>query len=128
MMASRVASTNFISWRLAPSTATPSGIPCPSVSTLRLVPSLPRSVGFLPTFFPTQRGLGPSSVHRLPFPVEPLQLIILQQPLLPEPLKHLRRPPCLKAVMDRTRSAEAARQRFPLAPRAQHIQDGRHRL
>ena len=30
--------------------------------------------------------------------------------------------------MDRTRRAEAARQRFPWAPRAQHIQDGRHRV
>src|SRR5215211_4343934 len=127
-MASSVASTSFISWRLAPSTATPSGIPWPSVSTRRVVPSLPRSVGFLPTFSPPKRCLGHRTVHRLPFPLESLPLIVQQQSLLPAPRKHTGLPPLLTPVMHRTGCPQAPRQRFPLAAGAQHIHDGGHRL
>jgi hypothetical protein len=68
--ASRVVSTSCISWRWAPATAMPRGRPWPSVSRLRLVPSLLRSVGFLPTFFPPKRRLGHRPVHRLPLPLQ----------------------------------------------------------
>src|SRR5450756_422705 len=47
-MASRVPFTSFLSWRLAPSTATERGMPFPSVSKLLFVPFLPLSVGFAP--------------------------------------------------------------------------------
>src|SRR3954452_21340624 len=66
-MLSRVASATFLSWRLAPSTASPTGTPLASVSRLRLVPSLPRSVGFLPVRSPPSGALviAPSgAVHR----------------------------------------------------------------
>jgi hypothetical protein len=43
---------NFIAWRFAPSITTPIGTPCPSVSTLRFTPLLPRSVGLGPVFSP----------------------------------------------------------------------------
>jgi len=48
---SMVAHTRFISWRLAPSIATPMGTPCPSVSTDRLTLAFPRSVGLEPVVF-----------------------------------------------------------------------------
>ena len=56
-MLSSVASTSFLSWRLAPSTARPTGTPLASVSRLRLVPSLPRSVGFRPVRSPPSGAL-----------------------------------------------------------------------
>src|SRR4051794_41879656 len=56
-MLSSVASTNFLSWRLAPSTASPTGTPAASVSRLRLAPRLPRSVGFLPVHSPPSGAL-----------------------------------------------------------------------
>ena len=45
---STVARTSFMSWRWAPSTANPTGIPWASVNRLRLTPDLPRSVGLGP--------------------------------------------------------------------------------
>src|SRR3954465_11058123 len=60
------------------------GIPRASVTTERLVPSLPRSVGLGPVFFPTQRSLGHRSVGRQPLPVDPDQPVIAQQSLPPE--------------------------------------------
>src|SRR4051794_5751153 len=56
-MLSSVASTNFLSWRLAPSTASPTGTPLASVNRLRLAPRLPRSVGFLPVRSPPSGAL-----------------------------------------------------------------------
>src|SRR5262245_9860834 len=52
-----VSRVSLKSLRFAPSTARPSGTPRPSVRTLRLVPILQRSVGFLPTFFPPKGAL-----------------------------------------------------------------------
>ncbi|GIW00657.1 MAG: hypothetical protein KatS3mg058_2060 [Roseiflexus sp.] len=46
------AATSCIALRLAPSRATPRGMPLPSVNRLRLVPDGPRSVGFGPVFPP----------------------------------------------------------------------------
>ena len=47
----------FLIVNVAPATANPMGMPRASVSTDRFTPSLPRSVGFFPVFFPTQRRL-----------------------------------------------------------------------
>ena len=54
-----------MSWRLAPSTLTPMGIPFPSVNRLRLVPFWPRSVGFGPVPLPP-RAEPLSWLHPLP--------------------------------------------------------------
>jgi hypothetical protein len=78
-----VARTSFISWRLAPSTAIPTGMPLASVNTLRLTPDLPRSVGLGPVFFPAQGGFGHGPVHAQPTPVQALQFIVALQPHFP---------------------------------------------
>ena len=51
--------TSFMSCRLAPSMAIPTGMPLASVSRLRLTPCLPRSVGFASVFL--NQPMGPSS-------------------------------------------------------------------
>ena len=76
---STVARTSFISWRLAPSTARPTGIPWASVNRLRLTPRLPRSVGLAPVFSPTQGSFGHGPIHTQPTPVQPLQFVIAFQ-------------------------------------------------
>ena len=60
---------------LEPLTWTPRGTPRLSVSTDRLVPNLPRSVGFLPVFSPTQSRLGHRSVPG--WVVSELEIIVL---------------------------------------------------
>jgi hypothetical protein len=55
--ASKVSASSFMSCRLAPATTTARGMPCPSVSTLRFVPPLPRSVGVEPVASPP-KGIG----------------------------------------------------------------------
>ena len=71
------------SWRWAPSPARPMGPPRPSVRPLRLVPLLPRSVGFLPTFFPPEGRFGHRAVHREPLPINALQGLVVHQTLFP---------------------------------------------
>ena len=93
---------------LAPSTATASGTPRPSISTDRLTPSLPRSVGFFPVFFPTQRRLGHRPVHALPFPVDPFQVVVLVQGESPQFLEHAQLNPLLKVGVNRAARAELA--------------------
>src|ERR671932_2684695 len=96
---SMVARTSFMSCRLAPSTATPIGTPCPAVSRLRFTPCLPRSVGFGPVFFPPERCLRQRSIHAQPGPINPVQFIELLHPGEPQLLKDARLDPFLKAVM-----------------------------
>src|SRR5229473_7172216 len=98
-MLSKVSSTIFMSGRLAPSTASPMGMPWPSTSRLRLVPFLARSVGFLPVFFPPERCLGHAPVHAQPLPVDTLKARIFQQPRLPQRREDPRSDPLLKAVV-----------------------------
>src|SRR5437763_12276551 len=115
-MLASVASTSFMSWRLAPSIATPTGIPAPSTSWLRLAPRLPRSVGFLPVFFPPQRRLGHAPVHRQPRPVDPRPVVVGQQARLPQPPEEAGPHPLLEAVVGGRAGAEAGGvQRLPLA-------------
>src|SRR5947209_20418412 len=115
-MLSSVASTSFLSCRLAPSMASPTGMPLASTRRLRLAPSLPRSVGFFPVFFPPERGLGHAPVHRQPLPVQPPQLVVLLQPVLPEFLEDAGLDPFLEAAVGRTLGTDAGgRERAPLA-------------
>jgi len=44
----------------------------------------PRSVGFLPVFFPTQRRLGHRSVHALPIPLDALEFVVFKECSLPQ--------------------------------------------
>ena len=97
-MLSSVASTNFWSCTLAPATATPIGTPRPSVSTERLTPSLPRSVGFFPVFFPAQRRLGHRPVQTLPLPIDALQVVVLFQGQSPQFVEHAASAPTLEST------------------------------
>src|SRR5262245_48328565 len=105
-MLSKVSRTNFMSLRLAPSTASPTGTPAASTSRLRLTPFLPRSVGFLPVFFPPEGRLGHAPVHRQPGPVDPLEEVVLQQAGLPEFQEDAGLDPLLEAVVGRGAGAE----------------------
>ena len=57
-MLSRVSRASLKSLRFAPATTMARGTPLASVSKLRLVPPLARSVGFGPVFFSPERRLG----------------------------------------------------------------------
>ena len=100
MVAPKFRCTSFMSCRLAPSTPPARGIPRPSVSRLRLVPLLPRSVGLGPVPFSPQRSFGHRSGG----------------------------PPLLKPEMYRAGRAEASGQGLPLAARALNTVDSVHTL
>src|SRR5512135_2535872 len=105
-----------MSLRLAPATAKPMGTPCPSVSRLRLTPSLPRSVGLGPVFFPAQRRFGHRPVHAQPVPLNAFQFVKAFDTALPELQKHTGCHPLLKAVMRRRMAHQFGLiQRLPLA-------------
>src|SRR5436190_24187193 len=87
-MLARVASTSFMSLRLAPAAASPIGTPRPSVKSERLAPLLPRSVGLGPVLFPPERGFRHRPVHRLPLPVDPDLQVVLDQARPPELAEH----------------------------------------
>src|SRR4051812_15049775 len=124
-MLSSVASVSFTSWRLAPSTARPTGMPWASTSRLRLAPCLPRSVGFLPVFFPPEGRLGHAPVHAQPLPVDAPQAVVFQQPRLPQGQEDAVPDPLLEAVVRRRAGAEPGGvQRLPLAAGAQDKEDG----
>src|SRR5262245_43225899 len=65
---------------------------------------------------------------RLPVPLKPLQRLVPSPPPLPTPCDPWGCPPCLPAVVDRTGSAEPARQGVPVATRAPHRYHGGHRV
>ena len=98
-----------MSWILAPLTSTPNGTPRPSISTDRLVPSLPRSVGFLPVFS-TQWRLGHRTVYALPLPLNALQLVVFEQRLSPQFAKDAQLGPFLKVTVQRTTETELSRE------------------
>src|SRR5439155_1806007 len=128
-MLSRVSFASLKSLRLAPSTASPIGTPPPSVSKLRFTPSLARSVGFGPVFFPSQRSFGHGSVHRLPAPVNAFEFVVGGQALLPQLRKHPGAHPVLKPPMGGGTAADARRiQCVPLRAGAQHEQNPVQRL
>src|SRR5262245_8813785 len=101
-MLSRVASTSFLSCRLAPSMASPTGMPWASTSRLRLAPNLPRSLGFLPVFFPPERGFRHRPVQRHPGPINSLQGVVFLQADGPQAEEDARLDPFLEAAVGRT--------------------------
>src|SRR5665213_1769609 len=105
-MLSRVARVSFMSLRLAPATARPTGMPSASTSRLRLTPFLARSVGFLPVFFPPERCLRHAPVHRQPGPVDSLPVVVSHQARLPHRQKDARLHPLLEAVVGRGAGAK----------------------
>jgi hypothetical protein len=114
--------------RLAPSTARPLGTPPPSVSTRRLVPILPRAVGFLPTVFPHNGGVGPGPFHRQPFPVKPLQGLVGHQTTPPQLAEDPSRRPLLATAMSRATAANVdGMQGIPLATGREHVEEHIHR-
>ena len=121
---STVARTSFMSWRLAPSTASPTGIPWASVNRLRLTPRLPRSVGLGPVFSPAQGRLGHGPIQAQPTPVQTLQFVIAFQSHPPKLQEYPGGDPFLKAQMGGGAGANArCVQGFPLAAGAQHVED-----
>jgi hypothetical protein len=90
-----------------------------------LTPFLARSVGFFPVFFPPEGRLGHAPVHRQPGPVDALQVVVVEQPQLPELEEDAVGDPLLEAVVGGGGGAELGGvQRLPLAAGAQDIEDG----
>lgn len=123
-MLSMVALTKVMSFSFAAPTARPTGIPLVSVSKLLLTPFLPRSVGFGPLFFPTQRRFRHCSVHRQPRPVNALSLVILEKPLFPKTMEKPLFRPILKSSMGGTARANTGSiQGIPLTAGMQYKKD-----
>src|SRR5947209_14478037 len=126
-MLSIVSLSSLKSLRFDPATHRPIGTPPPSVSRLRLVPCLPLSVGFLPTFPPPERGFRHRPVHREPRPIDPVQRVVFGQPYLPELQEHPGLGPLLKAPVRRGRRADPGLvEGVPLAAGAKAEEDGVH--
>src|SRR5215208_1555547 len=119
----------ILSWRLAPVSTTESGAPRSSTRRFIFAPSLPLSVGFLPTFSPPKGAaelLESIACHLQPMPPRSLARV-LDHPihqLLKE--THLR--PSLEALVDDARAypEPIAVDGLPLAGAPQHVPDGVH--
>src|SRR5665213_1678495 len=128
-MLSIVSAMSLWSFLFAPSTVSPTGTPAPSVSRLRFVPLLARSVGLGPVFFPAERRLRHRAVHREPLPVDPLGLVVGQEPLAPEFVKHARVEPFAKPPVRGGARADPRRiEGIPLTTRTEHKEDRVHRI
>jgi hypothetical protein len=104
-------------------------MPRASVSRLRLVPRLARSVGLGPVFFPAQGSLGQRAIQGEPLPIDPRQLFVSEQARNPELFKHPGLRPLLKAAVGAGVLADArAIQRLPRAAGAQYKQNAVHRV
>src|SRR5262245_33239594 len=124
-MLSMVSRTIFMSGRLAPSIATPTGTPWPSTNWLRLTPCFARSVGFLPVFFPPEGRLGHAPVHAQEGPVNADEAVVFEQALLPELEEDALLDPLLEAVVGGGAGAELGGiERLPLDAGAQDEEDG----
>src|SRR3954468_24140212 len=121
-MASMVAFSNRRSRTLAPAITTPSGPPSPSTTIDFLVPFFPRSVGFLPVFFPPEPGLAQHRVGALPLPLHPAEFVALGDQHRPDLLEDPAFGPPLEPVVDGTLGAEPLGQLVPLAA-APHPED-----
>src|SRR3954464_14349369 len=121
-IASIVSLKSFCSTTLAPAITTPSGPPSPSVTRLFFVPFLPRSVGFLPVFFPPEPGLAQHRVGRLPLPLDPAEFVTLGDQDRPDLLEDTPCDPALEPVVNCTLGAEAFGDLVPLAAAA-HPED-----
>src|SRR5207302_9307615 len=108
---------------LAAATTAPSGPPSRSTRRLCLVPGLPRSVGFLPTFSPPEPGLAQPPVGALPVPVDAAQLGAALQQHGPDAGEHAAAAPALEPAVDGAVVAETLGQVVPLAAGAQAEED-----
>src|SRR5271168_4997804 len=108
--------------------ARPSGMPRRSQRIDRLTPSLPRSVGFLPVFFPAQRRLGHGAVDALPIPADAAPPVVAFQHPPPSLAKYPPLCPFLKVSVNRAAAAVLAWQRLPLATRTQDVEHTVHHL
>ena len=92
-----------------------------------MAPCLPRSVGFLPVFFPPEGRLGHAPVHRQPIPVEALVVVVGHQAGLPHGLEDPLLDPELEAVVGGGAGDEPGGvQGLPLAAGPQDEEDGLH--
>src|SRR5215469_11112382 len=107
-MASIVSFSSRWSFTLAAANTTPKGPPAPSTSTLSFVPFFPRSVGFLPTFFPPEAGFAHPPVGGLPLPLDVPQFVALLDQLGPDALHDAASAPALEPVVDGALGAELA--------------------
>ena len=103
-----------MSWALAPATTTLSGPPLASARMLRLLPALPRSVGWrrVP---PPQTGLAHGAVSRLPFPVHRSQFLALLNQHRPDALQNAEFNPALEGLMDGAVVSQFPGQAVPVA-------------
>ena len=102
-------------------------MPLASTSRLRLTPFLPRSVGFLPVFFPPEGRLGHAAVHAQPGPVDAFPVVVGQQARLPHLLEDTRRDPLLEAIVGGGTWAKAGGvEGLPRAAGAEDEEDGLH--
>jgi hypothetical protein len=88
------------------------------------VPFLPRSVGFLPVFFPPEPGLAQHRVGRLPLPLHPAEFVALGDQDRPDLLEDAAFDPALEPIVDGALGAEAFGELVPLAT-ASHPEDDR---
>jgi hypothetical protein len=111
-----VASANFMSVRLAPSTTTAKGIPRPSLNWLRLVPRLPRWSDWRRSRLHRKEQMPHHPVHALPLLGNAFQFVIFLQSGLLDALKHALLLPKPKAIIDRGAGSQFPGQRIPLMP------------
>src|SRR5271165_161532 len=114
-----VAARSLRSSTFAPAITTPSGPPSPSVTRLFLVPFFPRSVGFLPVFFPPEAGLAQHRVGRLPLPLHSAEFVTLGDQDRPDSLEDPCCSPALEPVVDSALGSVPLGQLVPLAAAAQ---------
>src|SRR5947208_9637263 len=127
-MVSIVSRSSRWSFTLAAASTTPKGPPSPSTSRLSLEPFFPRSVGFLPTFFPPEPGFAQPAVRALPLPIHGPEFVAFGRQGGPDPFHDAAGAPALEPSVDGALRAEAARQLVPLAARAQAKDDAVERL
>src|ERR671921_770646 len=99
-------------------------MPAPSVSMLRFVPDLARSVGFLPVASLPKRGLSHPPIDGLPLPLDTLHLVVFGEPRPPQLLEEPGALPFLETVVHGGTCPQLPGQGVPLDTRAQHVDDG----
>jgi hypothetical protein len=87
------------------------------------VPNFPRSVGFLPIFFPFHRGRDCLAVQDLPPPSNPFQIIIFPQAVYPHLAEYPSLGPQLEIPMRCAARIVLSWEHLPLAASTQHVQN-----
>src|SRR5262249_36761528 len=108
----------------APSVTNARGIPAPSVRRLRLVPSLPRSVGLGPVAAPPKGALFMAPSRACQSQLSASQFIISQQLCQPQYFEEACLFPLLKTIMDSRAGSQFAGQRVPLDTCTQNVNNG----